>query len=131
MRGVIGVHAAIKHRAFAHRAGGQLHRQCVAETNAVNVALLHIGAHPKIILVDERDDRLAGIHDFAFQGRAGVNDPVDRRFDFGVTQLHGRLFLLRPGGLSLFVQGFDARFRGGVSGSRLVVRLCRFGALLV
>ena len=68
---------------------------------------------------------LAGIHDFALQRRARVHDAVDRRENFGVTQLHRRLFLLRAGGLRLFVQRFDARFRGIVSRSRLVVILRR------
>ncbi len=50
LRGVIGIHAAIKHRAFARRAGRKASPHLVAKMNPVNVGFLNIRAHPKIVL---------------------------------------------------------------------------------
>ena len=50
---------------------------------------------------------------------------------FGVTQLHGRLFLLRRGSLGLPGNGFDARLRGIVSRARLIVGLLGLNVLMV
>ena len=76
--------------------------QPVAETNPVNVSFLDIRAHPQIVGIDERDDGLAGIDDFALQRGARVHDAADGRKNFRVFQLNLRLLLLRGSGLNLF-----------------------------
>ncbi len=51
--------------------------------------------------------------------------PVIGRANFGVAQLHPRFFLLRAGGLDLFLDGLDRAPGGFVSGPRLIVSLHR------
>ena len=68
--------------------GGQAHRQLVAEADAVDVGLLDVGAHPEIVRVDQRHDRLARAHDLAGPRGAHVHDAVDRGVDLRVAEPH-------------------------------------------
>src|SRR4029079_833861 len=95
LRGKSGVHAAVEHGAVELGAGGQANRHVVAKLDAVDVRLLGVHAHPQVVLVDERDDRLAGRHDLALARGADVDDAVLRRADVRVAQADVGLLPLR------------------------------------
>ena len=59
LRREAGVDAAIEHGALALVARRQADRQRVAEPDAIDVGLLDVGAHPQVVGVDQRHDRLA------------------------------------------------------------------------
>ena len=82
----LGVHAAEKDRSRPLRAGRQPHRHAVAQMNAVNVGLLHIGANPQAIRINERHDGLRRVHHFALERRPDIHDAVNGRADLGVSQ---------------------------------------------
>src|SRR6478672_9009874 len=64
------VDATVEHDAVELSARCEANRQMVADLHAIDVRLLEIRANPQIIGIDQRDDRLSGIHDFAFARRA-------------------------------------------------------------
>ena len=67
LRGEAGVGAAVEDRALALGAGRQTDGQLVADADAIDVGLLDIDAHPEVVRIDQRDDRLPGRDDLARQ----------------------------------------------------------------
>src|ERR1035437_410356 len=89
------VHAAIEHRAPLQIAGGKANGQGVAELDSFDVALFDVRAHPQVIGIDERDDRLPRADDFARARGGHIDDPCDRRANLGVREAHIRFRGLR------------------------------------
>ena len=79
-----GVDAAVEHDAVELGARRQPDVHAIAEAHAIDVGLLDVGAHPEVVGVDQRDDRLPGVDDLAVARGAHVDDAVDRRGDLGV-----------------------------------------------
>src|SRR5579863_4538162 len=126
LRRIVGIGAAIEDRPGTLHAGGETHAHLVAQPYAVDVSLLHVGAHPEVVGVDERNDRLRGIHHFPLQGGAYVHDAVDGRMDFGVAQLDLGLGFLCADGCKLVKVRFHGRSpRRNLLGVGLGQRHCR------
>src|SRR6185295_18304407 len=86
LSGKAGVDAAIEDHPVALLAGREAHGQMIADGDAVDVALLDVGAHPQIVGVEQRDDRLARVHDLSNPRGADVDDAVDRRVELGIGE---------------------------------------------
>ena len=83
----------------------------VADSHAIDVALLDVDPHPQIVEVDQRDDRLTRIDELAGAHGQHIDDAVDRRVQLGICQpdagfraLRARGRLLTLGGLQLATQ---------------------------
>src|SRR6185295_1734184 len=79
LRGERGVRAAVEHRAVALDARGQTHGELVADPHAVDVTLLHVGAHPQVVRVDQGEHWLPRIDHLAESHRAHIDNAVHRR----------------------------------------------------
>src|ERR1017187_10293162 len=89
------VHATIEDSAPFQIAGRKANGQRVAELDSFDVALLDVCAHPQVIRIDERDDRLPRDDDFARARGGHVHDARNRSAYLRIAKAHIGLRRLR------------------------------------
>ena len=91
LRREIVFHAFEKHFAFENVSRRQLHAHRLPELDRIDVALLHVGAHPKMVHIHQHHDGRALRDHFSLLGDAHGDDSVDRRVNFRVAKLRRHL----------------------------------------
>ena len=111
--GEVGIDGAVENFAGEFFAGGEADGEGVADVDAVDVGFFDIGADPEVVGVEDGDDGLAGVDDFAFARGADVDDAVGGGEDLGVGEEDLGLVFLGGGGGGLVDHGFDGGFADG------------------
>src|SRR6516165_2540477 len=77
LRGEAGVGAAKEHRPGAFRAGREPHLELLPDSYPIDISLGDVSAHPKIVRIDQGQDRLGDVHDFTLKRYPRVHESVN------------------------------------------------------